>query len=223
MNTGGGPEVQHGARPEPSSDGRVVVLSGPSAVGKSTVVRCLRERVPNLHFSVSATTRAPRPDEVDGVDYHFVSPDRFQQLIDEGALLEWAEIHAGLHRSGTLAEPVRAAVARGFPVLIEVDLAGARAVKQAMPEALTVFLAPPSWEDLEARLVGRGTETPEVMQRRLETARTEMAARDGFDRVVVNRRLESACAELVSLLVGTAPDRHDPAGQTRSQTTSTQD
>jgi guanylate kinase len=201
----------------------VDVLSGPSAVGKSKVVRCLRERVPNLHFSVSATTRAPRPGEVDGVDYHFVSPVRFQQLIDEGALLEWAEIHAGLHRSGTLAEPVRAATARGFPVLIEVDLAGARAVKQAMPEALTVFLAPPSWEDLEARLVGRGTETAEVMQRRLETARIEMAARDDFDRVVVNSRLESACAELVSLLVGTAPDRHDPAGQTESQTTSNQD
>lgn len=223
MSGGGGPDIQHGARPEPSRDGRVVVLSGPSAVGKSTVVRCLRERVPNLHFSVSATTRAPRPGEVDGVDYHFVSPARFQQLIDEGALLEWADIHAGLHRSGTLAEPVRAAKARGFPVLIEVDLAGARAVKRAMPEALTVFLAPPSWEDLEARLVGRGTETPEVMRRRLETARIEMAARDDFDRVVVNRRLESACAELVSLLVGTAPDRHDPAGQTESQTTSNQD
>lgn len=223
MSGSGGPDIQHGARPEPSGDGRVVVLSGPSAVGKSTVVRCLRERVPDLHFSVSATTRAPRPGEVDGVDYHFVSPARFQQLIDEGALLEWAEIHAGLHRSGTLAAPVRAATARGFPVLIEVDLAGARAVKKAMPEALTVFLAPPSWEDLEARLVGRGTETAEVMRRRLETARIEMAARDDFDRVVVNRRLESACAELVSLLVGTTPDRHDPAGQTRSQTTSNQE
>ena len=183
----------------------MVVLSGPSAVGKSTVVRCLRERIPNLHFSVSATTRAPRPGEVDGVDYHFVSPARFQQLIDEGALLEWAEIHGGLQRSGTLAEPVRAATALGFPVLIEVDLAGARAIKQAMPEAITVFLAPPSWEDLEARLVGRGTETPEAMRRRLDTARVELAAQDDFDQVVVNSQLESACAELVSLLVGNAP------------------
>jgi len=183
----------------------VVVLSGPSAVGKSTVVRCLRERVPDLHFSVSATTRAPRPGEVDGVDYHFVSPERFQQLIDQGALLEWAEIHGGLHRSGTLADPVRAAAAAGHPVLIEVDLAGARSVKKAMPEAITVFLAPPSWADLEARLVGRGTETPEAMQRRLQTAQVELAAQDDFDEVVVNRRLESACAELVSLLVGTAP------------------
>jgi guanylate kinase len=186
--------------------GRVVVLSGPSAVGKSTLVRCLRERIPNLHFSVSATTRAPRPGEVDGVDYHFVSPARFQELIDEGALLEWAEIHGGLHRSGTLAEPVRAAAASGHPVLIEVDLAGARAVKKAMPEAIAVFLAPPSWEDLEARLVGRGTETAEVIQRRLDTARIELAAQHDFDEVVVNSRLESACAELVSLLVETAPD-----------------
>jgi len=216
VSAGGGPEVRHGARPEPIGKGRVVVLSGPSAVGKSTVVRCLRERVPNLHFSISATTRAPRPGEVDGVDYHFVSPARFQQLIDDGALLEWAEIHGGLHRSGTLAEPVRSATASGIPVLIEVDLAGARAVKKAMPEAITVFLAPPSWEDLQARLVGRGTETPEVMRRRLDTARIEMAAQNDFDEVVVNTQLESACAELVSLLVGPAPVRHDLPGQTRS-------
>jgi guanylate kinase len=169
------------------------------------VVRCLRERIPNLHFSVSATTRAPRPGEVDGVDYHFVSPARFQELIDEGALLEWAEIHGGLQRSGTLAAPVRAATASGFPVLIEVDLAGARAIKRAMPEAITVFLAPPSWADLQARLVGRGTETPEAMQRRLETARVELEAQDDFDQVVVNSQLESATPELVSLLVGNAP------------------
>ncbi|WP_262491015.1 guanylate kinase [Mycobacterium simiae] len=183
----------------------MVVLSGPSAVGKSTVVRCLREQVPDLHFSVSATTRAPRPGEVDGVDYRFVSPAHFQHLVDQGELLEWAEIHGGLHRSGTLAQPVRAATASGFPVLIEVDLAGARAIKKAMPEAVTVFLAPPSWEDLKARLIGRGTETPEVIRRRLETARTELAAQDDFDKVVVNRRLESACAELVSLLVSATP------------------
>ncbi|WP_082959768.1 guanylate kinase [Mycobacterium sp. E2462] len=220
MSAGGGPDTEHGARPDRSGQGRVVVLSGPSAVGKSTVVRCLRERIPDLHFSVSATTRAPRPGEVDGVDYHFVSPGQFQQLIDEGALLEWAEIHGGLQRSGTPAEPVRAATAGGFPVLIEVDLAGARAVKRAMPEALTVFLAPPSWDDLQARLIGRGTETPEAIERRLETARIEMAAQDDFDRVVVNSRLESACAELVSLLVGTAPSPHHQAGQATRQTPS---
>lgn len=185
---------------------RIVVLSGPSAVGKSTVVRCLRDRVPDLYFSVSATTRAPRPGEVDGVDYRFVTAERFQQLIDDGDLLEWAEIHRGLHRSGTLAEPVRAAAKRGLPVLIEVDLAGARAVKAAMPEAISVFLAPPSWEALESRLVGRGTESPEVRARRLATARDELAAQDDFDVVVVNAQLESACSQLVSLLMGTAPN-----------------
>jgi guanylate kinase len=181
---------------------RVVVLSGPSAVGKSTVVRCLRDRVGNLHFSVSVTTRAPRPGEVDGVDYTFVTAERFQQLIDAGELLEWAEIHGGLHRSGTPARPIREAVEAGQPVLIEVDLAGARAIKQAMPAAISVFLAPPSWEALESRLSGRGTETAEVMARRLDTARAELAAQHDFDEVVVNSQLESACAELVSLLVG---------------------
>ena len=194
MSTGGGP------------GGRVVVLSGPSAVGKSTVVRCLRDRIPALYFSVSVTTRHPRPGEVDGVDYHFVTPTEFQDLIDRGDMLEWAEIHGGLHRSGTPARPVRDALESGRPVLIEVDLAGARAVKQALPEAVTVFLAPPSWADLERRLAGRATESPAVMARRLATARAELAAQDDFDVVVVNRQLESACSELVSLLVGTAPD-----------------
>lgn len=179
----------------------MVVLSGPSAVGKSTVVGCLRDLIPDLYFSVSVTTRAPRPGEVDGIDYSFVTAERFQQLIDSGALLEWADIHGGLHRSGTPAQPVRDAIAAGRPVLIEVDLAGARAVKAAMPEALTVFLAPPSWETLESRLTGRGTETAEVMERRLATAKAELAAQGGFDVVVVNHDLESACAELVSLLV----------------------
>jgi guanylate kinase len=209
VSADGGPDGDHderlGAKAAGQAAGRVVVLSGPSAVGKSTLVRCLRERIAELHFSVSATTRAPRPGEVDGVDYYFVTPARFQQLIDEGALLEWAEIHSGLHRSGTPARPIRDATAAGHPVLIEVDLAGARAIKQAMPEAISVFLAPPSWEALEARLVGRGTETPEVIARRLATARTELAAQDDFDEVVVNSRLESACAELVSLLVVQAP------------------
>lgn len=205
LSADGGPGGAHDQRRRPTAGGRVVVLSGPSAVGKSTLVRCLRERIPDLHFSVSATTRAPRPGEVDGVDYHFVTPAQFQQLIEAGALLEWAEIHGGLQRSGTPAEPVRRAAASGQPVLIEVDLAGARAIKRAMPEAVTVFLAPPSWEALEARLVGRGTETPEVIRRRLMTARTELAAQSDFDQVVVNSRLETACSELVSLLMGCAP------------------
>ncbi|MGH3674281.1 MAG: guanylate kinase [Mycobacterium sp.] len=195
MNEGGGPGGTKLLKAP------VLVLSGPSAVGKSTVVRCLRDRVPDLHFSVSVTTRSPRPGEIDGVDYSFVSAERFQQLIDDGALLEWAEIYGGLHRSGTPAQPIRAAAAAGHPVLIEVDLAGARAVKKAMPEAITVFLAPPSWDVLESRLTDRGTETPEVRRRRLAAARAELAAKKDFDAVVVNSRLESACAELVSLLV----------------------
>lgn len=193
MSEGGGPD---------SLAAPVVVLSGPSAVGKSTVVRCLRDRIPDLHFSVSVTTRAPRPGEVDGVDYSFVSAEQFQKLINDGALLEWAEIHGGLHRSGTPSQPIRDARAAGHPVLIEVDLAGARAVKKAMPEAISVFLAPPSWDALEKRLTGRGTETRDVRNRRLATARAELAAQDDFDVVVVNSELESACAELVSLLVG---------------------
>jgi guanylate kinase len=205
MSADGGPDGERDQGLRPATAGRVVVLSGPSAVGKSTVVRCLRERISDLHFSVSVTTRAPRPDEVDGVDYHFVTSERFQQLIDDGALLEWAEIHGGLHRSGTLAQPIHDATAAGHPVLIEVDLAGARAVKKAMPEALTVFLAPPSWEVLEARLVGRGTETADVIRRRLATARAELAAQGDFDQVVVNDRLETACSQLVSLLLGTTP------------------
>jgi guanylate kinase len=206
VNAGEGPDIANHRRQSPTGPGRVVVLSGPSAVGKSTLVGCLRERIPDLRFIVSATTRAPRPGEVDGVDYHFVTPAQFQQLIDRGALLEWAEIHGGLHRSGTPAEPVREAAAAGHPVLIEVDLAGARAIKQAMPEVVTVFLAPPSWEALESRLVGRGTETADAIRRRLTTARAELAAQNDFDRVVVNSRLETACSELVSLLVGTTPD-----------------
>ena len=124
------------------------IRDSPSAVGKSTVVRGLREAVRDLYFSVSMTTRKPRPGEVDGVDYYYVTPEEFQACIDNGEMLEWADIHNGLQRSGTPASPVKAAVDRGRPVLIEVDLEGARNVKRLMPEAITVFLAPPSWDCL---------------------------------------------------------------------------
>ncbi|KIM16252.1 guanylate kinase [Rhodococcus erythropolis] len=177
-------------------------MAGPSAVGKSSVVRELRTRLPELVFSVSATTRDPRPGEVDGKDYRFTSREEFQRMIDSGELLEWAEIHGGLQRSGTPAAPIEEALEAGKPVLVEVDLAGARAVRQAMPEALLVFMAPPSWDVLVQRLTGRGTETEDVVARRLETARVELAAQDEFDTVIVNEDVSRACDELVSLLVG---------------------
>jgi guanylate kinase len=182
--------------------GRLVVLAGPSGVGKSSVVDRLRGRLPELFFSVSATTRDPRPGEVDGVHYHFVGPAGFDELMARGELLEWAEIHGGLHRSGTLREPVERELAAGRPVLVEVDLQGARTIKAVLPEAVTVFLAPPSLAELERRLRGRGTESEAQFQRRLHTAREELAACDEFDVVIVNADLQEVVSRLVDLLVG---------------------
>lgn len=183
------------------SRGSLVVLAGPSAVGKSTVVQRLREEVPGLYFSVSMTTRAPRPGEVDGVDYFFVTKDEFQRRIDQGEMLEWADIHGGIQRSGTPAEPIRNALDEGRPVLVEVDLVGARSIKGLCPDAETVFLAPPSWEILVERLTGRGTETPEVIERRLATAKAELAAQDEFDSVVVNEHVDRAVDALRTILL----------------------
>lgn len=188
--------------------GQLVVLAGPSAVGKSTVVSRLRGEVPDLYFSVSMTTRAPRPGEVDGRDYYFVSSIDFQQRIDAGEMLEWADIHGGLQRSGTPAGPVREALADGRPVLVEVDLAGARNIKQLMPEARTVFLAPPSWEVLVERLTGRGTETEAVIERRLTTAREELDAQGEFDTVVVNDDVDDAVAHIARILLGATSDNN---------------
>lgn len=188
--------------------GQLVVLAGPSAVGKSTVVSRLRGEVPDLYFSVSMTTRAPRPGEVDGRDYYFVSSNDFQQRIDAGEMLEWADIHGGLQRSGTPAGPVREALADGRPVLVEVDLAGARNIKQLMPEARTVFLAPPSWEVLVERLTGRGTETEAVIERRLTTAREELDAQGEFDTVVVNDDVDDAVACIARILLGATSDNN---------------
>lgn len=188
--------------------GQLVVLAGPSAVGKSTVVSRLRGEVPDLYFSVSMTTRDPRPGEVDGRDYYFVSSNDFQQRIDAGEMLEWADIHGGLQRSGTPAGPVREALANGRPVLVEVDLAGARNIKQLMPEARTVFLAPPSWEVLVERLTGRGTETEAVIERRLTTAREELDAQGEFDTVVVNDDVDDAVAHIARILLGATSDNN---------------
>ncbi|CAB0802831.1 guanylate kinase [Corynebacterium diphtheriae] len=182
--------------------GRLVVLAGPSAVGKSTVVHRLREEIEDLYFSVSMTTRAPRPGERDGVDYFFVSPEEFQSKIDAGEMLEWADIHGGLQRSGTPAEPVEAALLAGRPVLVEVDLVGARNVASLKPESETVFLAPPSWEVLVERLTGRGTEPEDVITRRLETAKNELTAQHEFKHVVVNEDVEKAVSDIKEILVG---------------------
>lgn len=184
-----------------STSGQVVVLAGPSAVGKSTVVSELRKTVPDLFFSVSMTTRDPRPGEEHGKDYLYVSRDQFKNNIDDGRMLEWAEIHGGLQLSGTPREPVELAMAGKRPVLIEVDLAGARNVKELLPQAQTVFLAPPSWEILVDRLTGRGTESEDVIQRRLETAKEELAAQKEFDHVVVNDNVDQAVAKIKDILV----------------------
>jgi guanylate kinase len=192
--------------------GRLLVLAGPSGVGKSKVVERLREVLPELHFSISATTRAPRAGEVEGRDYHFVTPAEFDALIQRGELLEWAEVHGGLQRSGTPREPVDRALALGHPVLVEVDLQGAREVKRVMPESTTVFLEPPSFEELVRRLTNRGTESAEQRDRRLRTAVEEMAARDEFDVAVVNDEVNAAVERLVELLVDRSVGRGVTAG-----------
>ncbi len=179
--------------------GDVTVISGPTAVGKGTVVQALKARHPEVWVSVSATTRAPRPSEVDGRHYHFVSSNDFDALIASDGLLEWAVVH-GRDRYGTPAAPVRAAVERGERVILEIDLQGARQIRQRLPQARSVFIAPPNWDELVNRLVGRGTETAEQRERRLLTARTELAAAEEFDHIVVNDDLERAVDDLVSLL-----------------------
>ena len=179
--------------------GDITVISGPTAVGKGTVVSALRLRCPELWVSVSATTRAPRPLERDGVDYLFVSDAEFDELISHDGLLEWAKVH-GRDRYGSPARPVEAAVAAGRHVILEIDLQGARQVKTKLPGVRSIFLTPPSWEVLVGRLVGRGTETPEERTRRLATARMELAAAPEFDHVVVNADLGDTVEELVSLL-----------------------
>lgn len=169
--------------------GRVVVVAGPTAVGKGTVTRRLLEKHPEVYLSVSATTRDPRPGEVDGIHYFFWSPERFDDAVKDGDMLEWALVH-GRNRYGTPRSAVEAARAEGRAVILEIDLEGARQVRASMPDARFVFLAPPSWDVLVERLVGRGTESPEEQERRLETARVEMAAEEEFDVTIVNDDLD---------------------------------
>ncbi len=183
---------------------RVFVITGPSGVGKGTLIRGLMERLPQLELSVSATTRAPRPGERDGVDYHFLSSEEFERRVQAGEFVEHAD-YAG-RRYGTLRAELDKRVAEGAPVVLEIEVQGARQVRAAMPEAVQVFIAPPSLQALRTRLIGRGTDGSEEVERRLDVAERELAARDEFAHVVVNDRLEDA-------LDGAYEDRGHRAGR----------
>ncbi|WP_207769453.1 guanylate kinase [Nocardioides currus] len=189
-----------------SGHSRLIVLAGPTAVGKGTVAAEVRRAHPEVWISVSATTRKPRPGEENGVHYWFVTDEDFDAMAERGDLLEWAVVH-GTHRYGTPRGPVDLALASGHPAMLEIDLQGARQVRSTMPEALFVFLKPPSWDELVRRLVGRGTEDEAERERRLSTARDELAAESEFDVTVVNHEVHAAAEELVALMMVDAPDQ----------------
>ncbi len=176
----------------------VFVIAGPSGVGKGTVLKEFLSRAPQCWLSVSATTRAPRPGEIEGVHYHFVTDEEFDELVASGQMLEWAVVH-GRHRYGTPRKPVEEAIRDGRLAILEVDLEGARQIRESLPGALQIFIAPPSWEELEHRLRGRGTESSEQIERRLSTARTEMQAQSEFDVVVNNESVSRATDDLLHI------------------------
>lgn len=179
---------------------RLTVLSGPAGVGKSSVVAYLRRHHPDIWHSVSVTTRPRRPGETEGVDRYFVDEATFERMRREGELLESATYAD--HRYGTPRDPVMRRLAGGEPVLLEIEVQGARQVKALIPSARLVFLSPPSWEELEQRLTGRGTESPEALRRRLDRAREEMAAEPEFDHVLVNRSVDDVAEALAALVRG---------------------
>jgi guanylate kinase len=181
-----------------AGDSKVFVITGPSGVGKGTLIRGLLERIPALELSVSATTRPPRPGEVPGRDYHFMNSEEFDRHVQAGDFIEHAT-YSG-HRYGTLREELEHRLRAGAPVVLEIEVQGARQVRTAMPEAVAVFIAPPSLDALRARLVGRGTDGPEQVDERLRTARRELSARPEFSHAVVNDRLEHATEELAAIV-----------------------
>lgn len=186
---------------------QLFVLAGPTAVGKGTVAAHIREHYPKVWLSVSVTTRPARPGEIDGVHYHFVSQEQFDRMAAAGDLLEYAVVH-GRASYGTPRRPVLEAISYGRLPLLEIDLQGARQVRERMPEAYFVFLAPPNWDELVQRLVGRGTESAQEQQIRLATARRELAAQAEFDATIVNEDVGVAAQELVDLM-----ERHSGAAR----------
>ena len=181
-----------------ASAAKVFVITGPSGVGKGTLIRALLDRIPGLELSVSATTRPPRPGEQDGVAYHFLARQDFDRRVAAGDFVEWAE-YSG-NRYGTLRSELQRRLDSGAPVVLEIELQGARQVREKMAEAIQVFIAPPSRETLRTRLIGRGTDTTDQVQRRLESADAELAAQPEFAHVVVNDRLEEALEDLVAIV-----------------------
>jgi guanylate kinase len=193
---------------------RVFVITGPSGVGKGTLIRGLLERVPELELSVSATTRDPRPGEQHGVDYHFLEAEEFERRAEAGDFVEHAA-YSG-RRYGTLRSELDRRLADGMPVVLEIEVQGARQVREAMPEAVLVFIAPPSTEALRARLVGRGTDAGEQIEQRLRTAERELEARPDFAHVVVNDRLEQATDELAAIVRGELAESAAPTANLKS-------
>lgn len=178
---------------------QLTVIAGPTAVGKGTVVNYILQNYPNVHLSVSATTRAARPGEIDGKNYFFMTHEKFDQLINDGQMLEYAVVH-GENKYGTPKQPVVDALKQGQLVILEIDIQGAEQIKAAMPEAKLIFIAPPSWDELVRRLKGRGTETETEQAVRLETAKQEMLAQQNFDYVVINDDVARCANEVVDLL-----------------------
>ncbi len=189
------------AEPVPAG---LTVLSGPSGVGKSTVVQAIRRNCPRVWLSVSVTTRRPRPGEQHGREYYFVSEAEFTELVRTGQLLEWARFAGNYY--GTPRAPVSERLRAGVPGLLEVDVVGARQVREAVPDALLVFLAPPSWDELVRRLTSRETESAAVIEQRLEAARAELRAESEFDVTLVNTSVEDVCAQLVALMTAQPAD-----------------